>query len=252
MALKILRGLLINLPAVLDAGRLAVTEDVGTERLYVGVPSGNLRISTYPDLTAGLLTVSGSPPFLLNTLEKIANSINNDGSYFSTVDNLLSDKASLAQLASKADLSYVDANIASIDAALALKADTIDTVTLSYLSAQQYVDAPGAIVAATSDTHVQNASSLPSLSITQSKLLLYYGGGNVPFTASLPAVTVANPVGWTFQLVKPSGVGTAVTFVPNVGDSINGVAGNYVGLDADRNYILVRQNPVNWRLQVVG
>jgi len=252
MSLKILRGLLINLPPVLDAGRLAVTEDTGTERLYVGVPSGNLRIATYPDLTAGLATLEGSPPFLLNTLEKLANAINNDASYSSTVDAALSDKATLAQLSSKADLSYVDANIATIDAALALKADTVDTVTLTYLNSLQLVDASGAKIAAATDILVRDASSLPSASVTTAKVLLYYGAGNVNFTANLPAVTIANPVGWTFQLFKPSGVGTAVTFVPNAGDTINNVAGNFVGLDADRSYILVKRTATDWRLQVLS
>jgi hypothetical protein len=252
MSLKILRGLLINLPAVLDAGRLAVTEDTGTERLYVGVPSGNLRISTYPDLTAGLATLEGSPPFSLNTLEKLANSINDDASYHSTVDAAISNKASLAQLASKADLSYVDANIATIDSALALKADIVDTVTNASLFALAYVDSPGAQLAAATDTIVRNASSLPSLSVTQAKVLLYYGGGNVNFTANLPAVTIANPVGWAFQLFKPSGAATAVTFVPNGSDTINGVAGNYLGLDADRSYILIKSTATDWRLQVLS
>ena len=252
MSLKILRGLLINLPPVLDAGRLAVTEDVGTERLYVGVPSGNLRIATYPDLTAGLAALEGSPPFLLNTLEKLANAINDDASFFSTVDAELSDKATLAQLASKADLSYVDANIATIDAALALKADTVDTVTLTYLNNQLYVNSSGAQLAASTDTLVRDASSLPSASITTSTVLIYYGGANVNFTANLPAVTIANPVGWAFQLFKPSGATTAVTFVPNGSDTINGVAGSHLGLDADRSYILVRQSPTNWRLQVLS
>jgi hypothetical protein len=251
MSLKILRGLLINLPPVLDAGRLAVTEDVGTERLYVGVPAGNLRIATYPDLTAGLAALEGSPPFSLNTLEKLANSINDDASYHSTIDSALSNKATLAQLASKADLSYVDANIATIDAALALKADTVNTVTNASLLALAYVDAPGAKSAVATDTLIRNASTLPSASINTSKVVLYYGAGNVNFTANLPNISVA-PQFWTFQLFKPSGAGTAVTFVPNAGDTINGVAGNYVGLDADRSYILVKLTPTDWRLQVVS
>jgi hypothetical protein len=258
MSLKILRGNLVNLPT-LDAGRLAVTLDAGTERMYVGITSGNLRLATYPDLTSQISTLKGSPPLSLNTLEKLADAIDNDPSYFNTVNSLLSQKASLAQLSLKADLAYVNSEIATVNSALALKVDIITNnaalalkADLSYLNTNfpTTADVPSYAAA---DTDVHDGTTTPTKSVSKSKLLIYYSGGNAPVTAQLPSL--ASPsihVGWTFQLFKPSGASTAVTFQPNGSDTINGVAGNLVGLTTDRQVVLVKKSATDWRYLVVG
>lgn len=60
--LRFKRGALASLPT-LYAGEPAITTDTGTERLYIGTSSGNVRIARY-DEVVGLLGSSLQPASL--------------------------------------------------------------------------------------------------------------------------------------------------------------------------------------------
>lgn len=282
--LKILRGLAANLPVPLEEGRMAVTMDPALERLYVGVTSGNLRIATYSDLTQQISNLKGIPPFSLNTLQKLATAINNDANFSTTIQSALSTKASLSQLSTKADITYVNAQDAALAAAITLKADVSYVnnqlalkATISYVDSQLALKADEAdlisiqndlsalqtVVSgkadsnqvsdlAASGTIFTNVSAPISIGAIKSKIFITYTA-EAPVTINLPPLSSVF-VNWTLEVFRPSTitVGSFVTFHPSSGESIDGVVANYVGLLTDKHYVLVNDASTTWRLQVVS
>jgi hypothetical protein len=94
----------------------------------ISVVKGN----TFVDVLGTIDDVKGLAPETLNTLEKLANALNNDSNYFQTVSGAISNKADAATTYTKTDVDTalaLKANQSAVADALAIKADqnSLDT-----------------------------------------------------------------------------------------------------------------------------
>ena len=231
--LKILRGLLTNLTTLAE-GRLAVTTDTGDERLYVGTPAGNIRFASYKDVTNQIDSLKDSVPSSLNTLKKLGNAINNDSSFYITLNNSLSQKASISALNTKADKTYVDSNVSSLQTQISSRA------TISYVDGKLLLKTSKEEMRSDT-TLIDTTSAAFPVTLAAGRTLIHSSGIANPATLTLPLASTVL-LNHTFFIYKGTEIFTLNT---SGSDKINGVT-SFNGAAGKTTFIVVKESLSNW------
>ena len=238
--LKILRGLFTNLTTLAE-GRMAVTTDTGDERLYIGTPAGNIRFASYKNVTDQIEAIKDNAPSTLNTFKEVASAINNDPSFNITINNELAQKASISALNSKADKTYVDSNVTSLQTQINARATT------SYVDSKLLLKTSLAEVNADTDLINSTSATFP-LPLTKGKSVLYSSGAANLATLVLPVLSSVLDK-HTFFIYKDSA--ETFTLNPNGSETINS-ASSFSGIAGKTSYMVIKEAPANWLCLVLA